>query len=414
MHARTHPRAGGVPARALLLAVAAACGTPEASGRPVRSEAAPPEAAWSRVAVLPGGAFTSPRHRVEDVAAGADGTLHALFTDTRGPVNRWNRVLYARFHGGRWTAAEPVNDTPGRSHAPRLALDGAGRAHVLWWEGMNEADPGSGTHLLHRARDGEGWSAADTVYRETAPTGLVDLQAAAVADAAGAVHVVHSRAAGRLGHAVLREGRWTAGDGAPAGGGYLRWDRSAARAGRLELAYVAAQVSETRRQANNDLWMLPRAGNAWGEPVPVHLASTQTLDPAVITDGAGVRHAVWTERTVRRRSDRLLHATSRDGVRWAPARDVVRPSAAADFYAPRLALDAEGRVNLVFLRANAASMVSVHTRRGPDGAWSPPRGVAPGAPSGGRELELTADEGGTLHAVWRGVDGLYRYARFPG
>ncbi|MBW3571150.1 MAG: hypothetical protein KY467_08590 [Gemmatimonadetes bacterium] len=396
-------------ARTLVLAVAAGCGPPEAPGPPV--EAIP---AWSPVAVVPAGAFTSPRHRVEDLAAGPGGTLHAVFTDTRGPVSRWNRVLYARFDGRAWSPPEPVDDTPGRSHAPRVAVDGAGRAHVFWWEGMNTARPGHGTHLLHRARGGEGWSAPDTVYREPAPSGLMDLQLAAVADAAGRVHVVHSRAEGRLGYAVREGEAWRAGAQAPAGGGYLRWDRPAARAGRLELAYVAAQVSEARRSANNDLWTLAQGADGWRAPAPVHLAPTQTLDPAVVTDGQGVRHAVWTERTARGRVERLLHSTSRDGVRWEVPRDVVPPSPDADFYAPRLELDAQGRVNLLFLRSTAASVVPFHARGDGRGGWSTPRRVAPDEPSGRLDLELAADAGGTLHALWRGVDGLYRHARLPG
>jgi hypothetical protein len=399
------PRRGLQGCTLVALALSAACGTSDAAER-----RPPPAREWTAPAVIPGGAFLSPRNRLEDVVAEPGGAVHAVFTDTRGPLRRWNRVLYARLAGGAWSEPVPLDDTPGRSHAPRLAADGRRRLHALWWEGL---DPESGSRLLHRASDGAGWGPVDTLYREADPRGVSDLQLAAVADGSGRLHVVHARAEGGHGYLVLDGGRWRAGPAPALGGGYLRWDREAARAGRLELAYVAAVASEEVRTANNDLWFrsLGRAG--WREPAAVYRAPSRSHDPTLLTGADGVRHAVWTERTVRGASERLLHSVSRDGVHWSPPTEVVPPSPGAGFYAPRLGVDGEGRLHLAFLRASAREVVPLETRL-EAGLWTAPRPLAPGAPAGTLDLELAGDGRGTLHALWRGADGRYRHSRLGG
>ena len=392
-------------AACLLAAALSACGTGDAA-QPPRFE----PAAWSAPSVeVRAGAFHSPRSRVEDVAAEPGGAVHAVFLDTNGPVRGWNRVLYARLDADG-AAPAALDDTPGRSQAPRVAVDGNGTVHVVWWEAVDPRMPDAGTHLLHRAAGAAGWSPADTLYRETDPAGLRDLQAALAADGRGRLHLLHSRASGGLGYLVLEGGRWRAGADPRLPGGYLRWDRGAARRGRLEMAYVAAQVTDQVRESNNDLWFRTLDGGGWSEPAAVHVAPTRSHDPALLTDARGVRHAVWVESGARGRAERLLHATSRDGVRWSAAAEITTPAPDADYYAPRLGLDARGRLHLVYLRGDAAAVVPQQTRLEADG-WAPAAPLSADAVSDALELELASDGAGTLHAVWKGRDGAYRRSR---
>lgn len=399
--------ARSLPLRLTLLSCAlAACGTSDAAQPPA---AAP--ATWSApVVAVPAAAFHSPRSRIDDVVAEPDGAVHAVFLDTSGPMRGWNRVLYARVDAPG-AAPVPLDETPGRSQAARVAVDGEGRVHVVWWDARDPRMPDAGTHLLHRSTDAAGaWSAPDTLYRETDPRGLRDLQAALAADGRGRLHLLHSRAEGGLRYVVLDDGRWREGADPRLPGGYLRWNRTAARQGRMELAYVAAQISDEVRRANNDVWFRALGGSGWKEPAPVHVAPTRSHDPALLTDARGVRHAVWAESGVRGRAERLLHATSRDGVRWSEPAEAAAPAAGVDYYAQRLGLDAQGRLHLVYMRGDAAAVVPQQTRLEADG-WAPAAPLAADAVSDALELELASDGARTLHAVWKARDGAYRRAR---
>jgi hypothetical protein len=407
------PRARrGLPAaRAAGLALLAAACTPSDAAEP-RAPAAAAE--WTAPEAIPAGtdAPLSPGARLEDVAAEPGGRVHAIFSDSRAPERGWSRVMYARRDGRGWTAPLPLDDRPGRSGAPRVVVDAAGRVHVLWWKGLDPGLPDRATHLLHRVRGPAGWSRADTLYHERDPHGVGDLQLAVVADGSGRLHVVHARAEGGHGYLVLQGGRRRPGPAPGLAGGDLRWNRTAARAGRPELAYVTARVSEEVRSANNDLWVRSPAGSGWTEAVPVFRAPSRTHDPALLTDARGVRHAVWVESAARGRSERLLHATSRDGVRWSRPADVAPPSPEADFYAPRLGLDGRGRLVLVFLRADAHAVVPQYTRLDAAG-WGAPLPLGPQSTASTLELALADDGRGTLHALWRGMDGRYRASRLP-
>jgi len=375
---------------ALVLALLAA-----APAAAQQAGSAPPE-------VIPGGAglFLSPRARVEDVAAGPGGRLEVVFADARGTGSSFNRVLYARRGPGGWSAPVPVDDTPGEVRAPRLVVDAAGRTHLFWWK--------SRAVLLHRVVS----AATDTLYREPDPRGVSDPQLAAATDGAGRIHLVHARAEGGHAYRVYDRGRWGAGPAPAAPGGYLRLDRAAAREGRVELVYVAARASALEPRANNDLWVRSLAADGWAAPMRVFAASSRTHDPVLLTDGRGVRHAAWTERSGRGRSERILHAASAGGARWSSPGDVVPMSADVDYYAPRLGRDARGRPRIVFLRSDRQA-VTPQTAVLRDGRWTAPRPLAPGAAASTLDLELADDGHGALYAVWRGMDGRFRCARLP-
>lgn len=87
-------------------------------------------------------------------------------------------------------------------------------------------------------------------------------------------------------------------------------------------------------------------------------------------------------------------------------------SADVDYYAARLGRDARGRVRIVFLRSDRRAVTPMSAAL--EGTrWSTPRPLAPGAAASTLHLELADDGHGGLYALWRGMDGPFRCARFP-
>ena len=402
---RPAPLRASAPLAALLLAACAV------------SDAAPPRSTsggWSAPEEVPQGFATFSRgwHRVESLVADSGGALHALFTDDGDADRRFDRVLYARRAAdGRWSIPERLDDGSGRAAAARLALDAAGRPHAFWFKGLDPGRRRFVTDVQHRGWTGTAWSPVASLYHAPGRAELSDVHAAA-ASVDGGVHLLHVQADGT--HALLLGdgAAWRAGPAPRRDGGYLRWNASPA-GGVLDFVYVAAQVMEDYRDANNDVWYRAFRDGAWREPVPVRLGAGWTYDPALATDGRGVRHAVWAEGRIEGRSDRLMYASSPDGVRWSAPRDLTPRGLGGDIASPRLALDGSGRLHLLFVRGTVArGPAHVHHAILAGGAWSEP--TRPFADQGGATLDLAlaTDRAGTVHLLWQTMDGRFLHARF--
>ncbi|HYR09212.1 MAG TPA: sialidase family protein, partial [Longimicrobium sp.] len=322
---------------------------------------------------------------------------------------RGDQVLYTRADGGAWTEPERLDAGPGLSESPRVVVDGRGRVHVLWYEAMDPARPAAMTDLLHRVWDAGRWSAAESLYREPAPAGLGDLSLAATVDGGGRVQVVHTRAAGGAAHLTLG----LAGPARPLGQevAYPAWDAARGADGGLGMVYVAARASVLQPSANNDVYFQELRGGRWSAPVPVHVSAAWAYEPALATDARGVRHVVWLQGWKEGRSDRVMHATSRDGVTWSEPADVTPAVPGGDFQAPRLSLDAAGRVRLLVTRHEGQLGRPRHWQMELDGGrWSAAVQLFPDLGPARSHMETAATPGGPLHALWRGGDGAYRHA----
>jgi len=98
------------------------------------------ENVWLVEKASPGSEWTAPFNvskasepsRDPSTAFGPDGTLHLAWSQfvARGEVGGWVIVCQSRI-GSQWTVAETISR--GVSARPRLAVDGAGRLHLLFW-----------------------------------------------------------------------------------------------------------------------------------------------------------------------------------------------------------------------------------------------------------------------------------------
>jgi hypothetical protein len=405
-----HLRIDALTVVRLLLAAApvlplAACG--DARAAQARAPKAP--AAWSAPRSLPESlaSFSRAHPRLEGTAAGPAGSLHAVLVEDGDRDQRGDQVLYTGWDGRPWTRPERLDTHSGRSASPRVVVDGRGRVHVLWYEAADSAHPAVVTDLLHRVWEAGRWSAARSVYREPNAAGLAELPLAVTVDAQDRVRVMHARAAGGAAHLTLD------GPASPLGSdaAYPRWDASPAGAGRTGLVYVAARASVLQPEANNDVYFQEAHSGRWGDPVPVHVSVGWSFEPVLATDGRGVRHVVWLEGMTQSGAERVMHATSRDGATWSEPADITPAAPGGDFQAPRLSVDAAGRVRLLVTRHEGRLGKPRHWQMELHrGRWSAPVQLFPELGSARSHVETAAAPNGALHAIWRGGDGVYRHA----
>jgi hypothetical protein len=402
-------------ARAAVLAPLLALSACDARTGATRAEARPAPStveAWSAPEIVPAppGTFATQRHRLAALTAGRGGSLHALLAEDANGDGRADRLVYAGFDGRRWTGPVAIDAGAKRIDSPRLAVDGTGAVHALWFR----TAAGGATKLVERVEGGSGWTPVRPL-----PSGEVSTDAAvpglAVAvDGAGAVHVVLTRADGRLAHVIGERGRWRQAESPGAGGAYL--SLAAGPGGALALAEVVDVVSPLTpaRGAHGNVWAAVLRGGAWSAPAGVHPnPAEQAHTPQLAWDGRGVLHAVWLEgRGGDGMPTRLLHAWSADGgLTWSAPREVCADAPGGIFYSPRLAVDGRGTLHLTFARFREGVSFPRHFHSVWNGVrWSPSTEISPADGERQSEIETAVDSHGRLHAVWQGADGRYRHA----
>lgn len=384
---------GGCAGDAAARAPAAASPAADRWGPPVRTPA------WT------GAPDPAEPQRMVDLATGSGGA-HALLTT--GPFGEAATALYhARLDGGAVTrlSAGPV-------WFARLAVDGAGNPHALWYEAQGAERRAS--VLLHRAWDGRGWGPARVVRREAGGRGVPIPSLSAAFGCDGALHVAYTTGT------ALEHRTWTAAGGwgepfalAPMGG-----TPALSRApcpGALHVAWMGTGDAPGPGARVNTLFVRTLRDGRWestsrlfGQPGRYsHL-------PLLMADGAGVLHAVWLQDTDGTpMPEALYHATSRDGAAWSPARDVTPPGVAgALLWGVRGMVDGAGRPRLAirFSRPERPDFGELRTTRWEGGAWSPPAPLAVGEPLGEGDLLLAPWGAAGAVVAWRNADGGYRSA----
>jgi hypothetical protein len=371
---------------------------------------------WTTPRPLPmAGAFSGNDHRIAALGAGPGGTLHALFLDDRNGDGAPDRLLHASYDGAAWHAPVLLDETPGPTSAPLLAVDGgSGVVYAFWLEGGPPAETGDPPPLdgvLYRTlRDGA-WSPVRELYRAAAGIALAR-SALAAAAVAGRIHVVYGRGDGGLDHAVLDSTGWRT---VPAGREGAEPVLVPGPRGALALADLSSAMSPLLGggpRANHDPWVRLLGPAGWSQPARVHVnPGGASHAPQVAWDADGGLHAVWLEADPGQLlPTHLLYARSRNGVAWSPPRELAAEAPGRVFYAPRLAVDGRGVIHLTVTRFRSGVSDPRHfhlTLR--DGRWSAVRPV-PGADGSDSELETVADSRGVVHAVWNGPGLTYLHA----
>ncbi len=257
-------------------------------------------------------------------------------------------------NGARWTPLEEVSSGPVPSRLPALALDGAGRLHVIW----TRYDDGVGK-IYYRVWAGR-WTGPQA--RISPPAGYAGYPALAL-DHAGHPQVVWYG---------IREG-------APA---------------------------STRHGSIYEIYSTGFDGHVWSPPRLISPGVPDSINPAMAADRAGHLHAAWYQ--FDGRAYQIRYAES--GGTWGPPGGVFRTR--FDEFNPDLAVDAQGRVSLVWEHHDGQGSAIYYARRS-QGRWDGPVALSAGAPPA-RHPSVAVTSGGEVYVVWDQEDGQIYLRRYAG
>ena len=229
-----------------------------------------PSGSWSAVQVI------TPQHYLAEwcLAAGEDGTLHAVYSSSEG---FWHT---RRDVGGSWSSAVSLGS--GDVDDLDLAVDASGNAHVTWLV--------DNTSLTYRRRSQAGvWSSAVNLSGATAPWHFADL----AAGPQGTMHALWVGYAGKVYHA------WQQGAAPWSPPGLLWGEETTFTSVHLavdpEGAVYAAWGTEGSGETER-LWSARGMGGAWSEPVLAWQAPQDggmSAGIGLATDASGGAHLVW-------------------------------------------------------------------------------------------------------------------------
>ena len=295
--------------------------------------------------------------RLAALAADAAGRVHVVWTrydDGVGKVyyREWAPPARRESHeggggsAGGWLAPQRRISPDGLyAGYPAVALDRAGRPHVVWYGIRPGPTPvptrhGSIYEILSTRYDGRAWSSPVLVS-----TGVPDsINPALASDSAGRLHAVWYQYNGRV--YQLRYAQYRAGWGAPEGVSRTSNDEFNPDVA-VDAQGGLALVWEQHEDRASVIEYARRAGGAWGGPVAVSAPGQQVsqFHPSVGTDASGTIWTAWDS------DDGQIYARRyRNG--WGPIL--------------RLTGDGENAFPSVFSDAGALDVIWTHT--GPAGS----------------------------------------------
>lgn len=337
---------------------------------------------------------------IQDVAVHGEGAaVGAWIRATGGP-----EVLEVatRPAGGAWSGPLALSSPDEDATAPRVAVDPAGNAAVVW-TGFR----GGGVQVVRVATRpaGGAWSA---------PRALSDVEGSARApdvavDGDGDLVAIWCEQTGPNRDVVRTASR-------PLGG---EWS-SPVDLSDAELGAAWPQVAVDPQGNATALWVLWNvpgrsegivqsrgrlANGAWDpEPVDVSGAAGLSDRPRLAIDAQGGAVAVWQQRDRPEYNgyEQSVETARRSGGAWGAPETL---SAAADFAsAPTVAVDPAGNATALWLTSTPGNLVAVQTRgRAAAGSWGSPVNLSSrtaGLQPSESDLQLAADSLGNVTALW--------------
>jgi len=257
--------------------------------------------------------------------------------------------------GAHWTRLAQASDGPAASRLPAVALDRAGRLHVMW----TRYDDGVGK-IYYRV-----WAGAWTgpQQRISPAVGYAGFPGLAV-DPSGRPQVVWYG---------IREG------------GTLLY---------------------TRHGSIYEIYYTGFDGRSWSDPVLLSTGVPDSVNPAIAESPTGRAAAVWYQFDGRVYQIRYAE---RDGT-WGAPESVSHSS--SDEFNPDIAIDQAGVVSLAWEHHDDLNSDTVYARRSGRG-WQGPAALSAPVPAA-RHPALAAAAAGVLYAVWDADDGQIYLRRYAG
>ena len=264
-------------------------------------------------------------------------------------------LAISRNNGRRWSPLAQVSSGPAYSRLPAVAVDGAGRIHVIW----TRYDAGVGA-IYHRVW-AQQWMGPQ--QKISPGPGYAGYPALAL-DPAGEPHVVWYG---------IREG---------------------------------PLPTSTRHGSIYEIFYTGFDGHAWSGPLMISPGMPDSINPALAAGRAGRLYAAWYQYNGRVYQVRYAE---RDGV-WTAPEGVFRAS--SDEFNPDLAADAQGQVSIVW-EHHVGDRSSIYYARRAGGRWGEPVALTEGTPPA-RHPAIAITSSGIIFVVWDQDDGQVYQRRYAG
>jgi hypothetical protein len=319
---------------------------------PAGAPAAGPAA--SHVVVAGGAAADATASNNQVKVARITGALVVAYAGlTRGSEQVF--LAISRDNGGRWSVLTQVSSGPASSRLPAVAVDGAGRLHVIW----TRYDDGVGA-IYHRVW-AQTWMGPQ--QKISPGSGYAGYPALAL-DAAGDPQVVWYG---------IREG---------------------------------PVPTSTRHGSIYEIFYTGFDGHAWSRPLLISPGLPDSINPALAADRGGRLHAAWYQYNGRVYQVRYAER----GRAWTAPEGSFRAS--ADEFNPDLAADAQGQVALVWEHHVGERSFIYYARRA-GGTWGEPVALTDGA-SPARHPAVAITSSGIVYVVWDQDNGQVYQRRLAG
>lgn len=294
-------------------------------------------------------------------AIGLDGAegLHVVWTRYDDGVGK---IYYRLWRQGRWTGPQTRISPPSRyAGFPGLAVDPAGRPHVVWYGIREGAVPAASRHssvyeIFYTGFDGGAWLAPQLVS-----TGLPDsINPALAADRAGRLHAAWFQFDGRVYQVryAIRSTGWAETETVLASrADAFNPDLAVGPGGRPTVAW------ELHEGQGSTIRTASRGERGWDDPVDLSDPAAQALHPSVAVGPRGTVYAGWET------NDGRVFVRRFAG-RWEPA---VRPAGDGGNTFPSVAAS-EGGADLVWTHTDAGRSSLRYLRLGS-------AGTSPGRPA---------------------------------
>ena len=335
----------------------------------------------------------------------ADGSGLYLLTIAHDRFNRWSNgsgvdpttsvetLALRTWSAGAWSSPETVavGQAGARLYA-QMAVDGAGRLHVIWGEARHIRDDAFHWDFAvrHRSRGPQGWTATETFHETIAGRGPPPNGVAAAAGRDGRVHLVYEETRQQYDLAAGTVARFLVQDGAS-------WSSQRVRLGTHLIGGVTLHGvggSELVALYNDTGDKVQRAlrfrGGRWEAPVA---GGRMTWLNAA--DGKGRIHALWVDGVLR-------HSSSTDGVAWAPAVEVL-PAGRPSLWHQATVVDSRDRVHLLMGGGEVGGVPGFGHARFDGGAWSMIDAKPEAVNFDGMNAAIDAED--RIHLVWRSGRG---------
>ncbi|MBC7257657.1 MAG: hypothetical protein H5T65_00235 [Chloroflexi bacterium] len=149
------------------------------------------------------------------------------------------------------------------------------------------------------------------------------------------------------------------------------------------------------REANGDIFLARRHGDAWLSPVNLSNSADASRTPRVAADLRGWLHVVWAEGN-EGQSD--IYYTSWNRSAWSTPRNLSQ-SAATESLAPAIAVDDANRVHVTWVEKAGTNREVLYTSGQGDG-WAAPLNLS-NTPGRSEDPDITLDANGNVHVAWQ-------------